>query len=64
MCLVLCLKEYIPIIEPILPPITAIDIRVASFILHSFLIALFLSMYIEKKAIELITIKYIRIKQQ
>ena len=57
--LVLCLKAYIPNIAPMLPPISAIINNVCSLILHFPYVALRLSMYIAKKAMKFINIKYI-----
>lgn len=47
-----------PMVEPRLPPIRAIIKRVASGVRHLCLIALFLSIYIEKKPIIVMIDKY------
>ena len=57
--LVLCLKVYIPVIAPMLPPIRASINKDCSGILHFPYLAFLLSIYIVKKATKLITIRYI-----
>jgi len=57
-CLVLCLKVYIPKMEPKLPPIIAIKKRVASGMRQLRLMARFLSIPIRENPSILTIIKY------
>lgn len=61
-CLVLCLKDLIPIAVPMPPPRNATNKSVFSGILHCLALALYLSIPIIIKAIKLMTLIYPNIK--